>query len=238
MRGASQSMSSRAPLVMALGLALSVGGGIPEARACAICSEIPGASGELGPRLLEIALAIRHEIDSGGLEQATPGASLPTSGRVLGRRISGLLRGRADAERSFELLLIDSGARFRFDPAEPERGFVAVPARKASPSPALRWITGLDVFHALLEGRIGVDTAQVRGILVIETVSKNDPFPAEAVEPDDLPPGATRAEEQSAGITGWLGPLLLPGSLAVLILIPILLVFRSSRATVAGAGLR
>ena len=35
--------------------------------------------------------------------------------------------------------------------------------------PEKRWVTGLDVFHALLDGRMPLDTAEVRGVLVIES---------------------------------------------------------------------
>lgn len=208
--------------------------GLPMARGCALCSEIPGASGALDPRLLEIVSAIRHEIDSGGLEAAAPGAPLPTSGRVLGRRMASLLKDQPDGNRSLELVLIDTGARFRFDPSEMEPGFAPVSAKLSSFHPAVRWITGIDVFHALLEQRMAVDTAVVRGILVIESLPDPDPLLALAPGPIEGDLGRTPTEDRRGARPGRSGTIMVLAALAVLILIPILLAFRSNRSQRSG----
>ena len=229
MRILCQSGRRSVSIAVVFSLAVVMVGGLPVARACALCSEIPGASGVLDVRLLEIVSAIRHEIDSGGLEEASPGAPLPTSGPVLGRRMASLLRHQPHGDQRLELVLIDSGARFRFDPTDMERGFAPVSAKKQSFQPTVRWITGIDVFHALLEQRMGIDTAMVRGILVIEPVSDSDPLLAGAA---DLPvgwSGEATPQDQEAADSSQPRTILLLGALGILILIPILLALRSNR---------
>lgn len=225
---AGQSLLRSAGTTIVLGWFALLAASLPVAKGCAICADIPGASGPLGPRLLEIASAIRHEIDSGGLDPS-PGAPLPTSGRGLGHRMARMLTDHPDWNHSFEFLLIDSGARFRFDPGNPDRGFVAVRATEKSPPPALRWMTGLDVFHALLNGRIEIDTAVVRGILVIESVAESDSLVAGPPNPGDSASGGSGADDQSFAAPGRYGTPILLLILAVLILTPIMLVLRSNR---------
>lgn len=204
----------------------------PVAKGCAICAEIPGVSGELGPRLLEVASAIRHELDSGGLEPR-PGAPLPTSGRGLGLRMARLLSDQPERNHSFELILIDSGARFRFDPAEPERGLVPIVTKEETRSSAMRWITGLEVFHALLEGSIQIDTAEVRGVLVIEALSAAETLGLDSSRQADSGPELADAEKKSPGTAGHYGSAVLVVILGVLILMPVVLLRRSIRRSQA-----
>ena len=191
---------------------------------CSLCTDFPGASGILSPRLLEIASAIRHELDSGGLEP-NPAAPLPTGGRVLGYRMAGLLQGYSTRNESLELVLIDSGARFRFDPRTPDNGFEAV-SSKSVVRPVKRWVTGLDVFHAILDGRMPLDTAEVRGILVVEPWKEGEllgvaiPAPEEQVEE-----AGEEVDVEDAGVTTFV----LLGVLVGLVLAPVALVFRSRK---------
>lgn len=220
MRPARQLLAS---LVLGLLMATS-----PSARSCAICAEIPGASGELGPRLVEVASAIRHELDSGGLDPR-PGAALPTSGRGLGLRVMRLLEEQPGRNQSFELILIDSGARFRFDPDEPERGLVPLVSKEETPSSATRWITGLEVFHALLEGRIRIDTAEVRGILVVEALSQGDPGGEEITQQVESRSDQEAGAMEGSG-SGKVGSAILLVILVGLLAMPVLLLRRSIRS--------
>ena len=189
---------------------------------CSLCTDFPGASGTLSPRLLEIASAIQHELDSGGLE-SNPTAPLPSSGRVLGYRMAGLLKGYPEWNESLELVLIDTGARFRFDPRTPEKGFEVV-SSKSVVRPVKRWVTGLDVFHAILDGRMPLDTADVRGVLVVEPWKEGELLGVA------IPPTEERVEEageevdaEDTGVT----TLVLLGVLIGLVLVPVILVVRS-----------
>lgn len=191
---------------------------------CSLCTDFPGASGTLSPRLLEIASAIQHELDSGGLE-SNPTAPLPSSGRVLGYRMAGLLKSYPEWNESLELVLIDTGARFRFDPRTPDNGFEAV-SSKSVVRPVKRWVTGLDVFHAILDGRMPLDTAEVRGILVVEPWKEGEllgvaiPAPEEQVEE-----AGEEVDVEDAGVTTFV----LLGVLVGLVLVPVALVFRSRK---------
>lgn len=205
-------------------------GSVPSSsNGCAICAEIPGASGLLGPRLLEIASAVRHEIDSGGLDRSAPGAPLPTGGRALGMRVARILENHPDANTPFELLLIDSGARFLFDPGKPLSGFSALDPKQKTHPPSHRWITNLDVFHALLNGHLAIDTAMVRGILVIEPVNPGDPlFDAYTLDGDSNSDSNIASDESSVR-SGLLPGMLLLLSIVALVLLPLALVLRSAR---------
>ena len=192
----------------------------PRAAGCALCADYPGASGTLDPRLLELAAAIQHEIDSGGLDRR-PSAPLPTSGRGLGLRMNRILSAHPEWNRSFELLLIDSGARFHFRLSQAERGFVPVSEKDKSPPPPLRWITGLDVFHALLDGSLPMDTAAIRGVLVIEDIPKGV---------DELSTSESLADSSTTPTPDKrLAPWVLPSVLGALILLPIMLAVRTTR---------
>ncbi|MAT47559.1 MAG: hypothetical protein CMO35_09045 [Verrucomicrobiaceae bacterium] len=197
---------------------------------CSLCTDFPGASGTLSPRLLEIASAIQHELDSGGLE-SNPTAPLPSSGRVLGYRMAGLLKSYPEWNESLELVLIDTGARFRYDPRTPDNGFEAV-SSKSVVRPVKRWVTGLDVFHAILDGRMPLDTADVRGILVVEPWKEGEllgvtiPVPEEQVE--------EAGEEIQAEGSGVV-TLAVPGVLIGLVLVSVALVMRTRKRSVFNA---
>ena len=194
---------------------------------CSLCTDFPGASGILSPRLLEIASAIRHELDSGGLEP-NPAAPLPTGGRVLGYRMAGLLQGYSARNESLELVLIDSGARFRFDPRTPESGFEAV-SKNSKIRPAKQWVTGLEVFHAILDGRMPIDTAEIRGVLVVEPWKEGELLGEEVpISPGPETGGEMHGKENGAasGRTATNGPAI---ALAVLVAFPVLMVLRSRK---------
>ena len=197
---------------------------------CSLCTDFPGASGTLSPRLLEIASAIQHELDSGGLE-SNPTAPLPSSGRVLGYRMAGLLKSYPEWNESLELVLIDTGARFRYDPRTPDNGFEVV-SSKSVVRPVKRWVTGLDVFHAILDGRMPLDTADVRGILVVEPWKEGEllgvtiPAPEEQVEE-----GGEEVDVDDAGVT----TLAVPGVLIGLVVVSVALVMRTRKRSVFNA---
>jgi len=198
---------------------------------CSLCSDFAGASGILSPRLLEIASAIRHELDSGGLDP-NPAAPLPTGGRVLGYRMAGLLQSYSQWNDSLELVLIDSGARFRFDPRNPERGFEAV-SERSKIRPSKQWVTGLEVFHAILDGRMPIDTAEIRGILVIEQWEEGQLL-GEVVPTSSNPGNGGGNEEEKVGEsrrTAAIVPLVV---LAVLVAAPVLMVLGSRKRHIAG----
>ena len=197
---------------------------------CSLCTDFPGASGTLSPRLLEIASAIQHELDSGGLE-SNPTAPLPSSGRVLGYRMAGLLKSYPEWNESLELVLIDTGARFRFDPRTPDNGFEAV-SSKSVVRPVKRWVTGLDVFHSILDGRMPLDTADVRGILVVEPWKEGEllgvTIPASEEQVEEA--GEEIQAEGSGVVT-----LAVPGVLIGLVVVSVALVMRTRKRSVFNA---
>ena len=201
------------------------------AAGCSLCTDFPGASGTLSPRLLEIASAIRHELDSGGLEPK-PAAPLPTSGRVLGYRMANLLKRYPEWNESLELVLIETGARFRFDPRTPESGFEAV-SKKSVVRPVKRWVTGLEVFHAILAGHMPIDTAEVRGVIVVEPWTEGELLGVTM-------PGPVDSEEAGAGDgdavvveRGGTTTIVLLVVLGVLVGAPVLLVLASRKGSVS-----
>ena len=64
---------------------------------CSLCTDFPGASGTLSPRLLEIASAIQHELDSGGLE--SKGHPIGATGLGQIYELVNQLRGEAGARQ-------------------------------------------------------------------------------------------------------------------------------------------
>jgi len=203
------------------------------ATGCSLCTEFPGASGTLSPRLLEIASAIRHELDSGGLE-SNPVAPLPTSGRVLGYRMANLLKRYPEWNESLELVLIDTGARFRFDPRVPESGFEAV-SKKSVIRPVRRWVTGLDVFHAILTGRMPIDTANVRGVLVVEPWSEGELLGVSMPGPVDPEETGGKNGEEAVAERRRTTTIVLLIVLVVLVVMPVLLVLGSRKGSVSPA---
>ena len=203
------------------------------ATGCSLCTDFPGASGTLSPRLLEIASAIRHELDSGGLEP-NPAAPLPTSGRVLGYRMANLLKRYPEWNESLELVLIDTGARFRFDPRVPESGFEGV-SKKSVIRPVKRWVTGLDVFHAILAGRMPIDTAEVRGVLVVEPWTEGELLGVTMPGPVDSEEAGEGDGEEAVAERGRTTTVALLVGLAVLVVTPVLLVLGSRKGSVSRA---
>lgn len=203
------------------------------ATGCSLCTDFPGASGTLSPRLLEIASAIRHELDSGGLEP-NPAAPLPTSGRVLGYRMANLLKRYPEGNESLELVLIDTGARFRFDPRVPESGFEGV-SKKSVIRPVKRWVTGLDVFHAILAGRMPIDTAEVRGVLVVEPWTEGELLGVTMPGPVDSEEAGVGDGEEIVAKRGRTTTVALLVGLAVLVVTPVLLVLGSRKGSVSRA---
>ncbi len=200
------------------------------ATGCSLCTDFPGASGTLSPRLLEIASAIQHELDSGGLE-SNPTAPLPSSGRVLGYRMAGLLKGYPEWNESLELVLIDTGARFRFDPGNPENGFEVV-SSKSVVRPVKRWVTGLDVFHSILDGRMPLDTADVRGILVVERWKEGELLGVTIAATEEL---VEDAGEETDPEGSGVATLVVPGVLIGLVLVSVALVTRTRKRSVFNA---
>ncbi|MEC9056319.1 MAG: hypothetical protein VX633_13475 [Verrucomicrobiota bacterium] len=200
------------------------------ATGCSLCTDFPGASGTLSPRLLEIASAIQHELDSGGLE-SNPTAPLPSSGRVLGYRMAGLLKGYPEWNESLELVLIDTGARFRFDPRTPEKGFEVV-SSKSVVRPVKRWVTGLDVFHSILDGRMPLDTADVRGILVVERWKEGELLGVTIPATEEL---VEDAGEETDPEGSGVATLVVPGVLIGLVLVSVALVTRTRKRSVFNA---
>ena len=203
------------------------------ATGCSLCTDFPGSSGTLSPRLLEIASAIRHELDSGGLEP-NPAAPLPTSGRVLGYRMANLLKRYPEWNESLELVLIDTGARFRFDPRVPESGFEGV-SKKSVIRPVKRWVTGLDVFHTILTGRMPIDTAEVRGVLVVEPWTEGELLGVTMPGPVDSEEAGVGDEEETVAKRGRTTTVALLVGLAVLVVTPVLLVLGSRKGSVSRA---
>lgn len=203
------------------------------ATGCSLCTDFPGSSGTLSPRLLEIASAIRHELDSGGLEP-NPAAPLPTSGRVLGYRMANLLKRYPEWNESLELVLIDTGARFRFDPRVPESGFEGV-SKKSVIRPVKRWVTGLDVFHAILAGRMPIDTAEVRGVLVVEPWTEGELLGVTMPGPIDSEEAGVGDGEKTVAKRGRTTTVALLVGLAVLVVTPVLLVLGSRKGSVSRA---
>ena len=201
------------------------------ATGCSLCTDFPGASGTLSPRLLEIASAIRHELDSGGLEP-NPAAPLPTSGRVLGYRMANLLKKYPEWNESLELVLIDTGARFRFDPRVPESGFEGV-SKKSVIRPVKRWVTGLDVFHAILAGRMPIDTAEVRGVLVVEPWTEGELLGVTMPGPVDPEEGGGENGGETVAERGRTTTIVLLIMLVVLVVAPVLLVLGSRKGRVS-----
>ncbi len=174
-------------------------------------------------------------MDSGGLDRSAPGAPLPTGGRALGMRVARMLGSHPETNQPFELLLIDSGARFLFDPLRPDLGFSALDPKQKPAPPPLRWITNLDVFHALLKEHIAIDTAIVRGILVIEPVVADDPLFDGYGLPGDSTDNSVTAGDQLAVDPGRSATIILLLVMAALIVLPITLVLRSNRNRRTGA---
>ena len=203
------------------------------ATGCSLCADFPGASGTLSPRLLEIASAIRHELDSGGLEP-NPAAPLPTSGRVLGYRMANLLKRYPEWDKRLELVLIDTGARFRFDPGIPESGFEAV-SNKSVIRPVKRWVTGLEVFHAILDGSMPLDTADVRGVLVVETWTEGELLGVTMPGPFDPKSVERESGNETVVERGGATAIILLIALVVLVVTPVLLVMGSRKGSVSSA---
>ena len=126
------------------------------AAACATCLEVRGGLGAVHPRSLEVALAIRRELDAKRLEDIAPSKDHARRrcrdihvGRTLAKRVS--------AADGFELLLIEDGSRYRIEALRPP--------------PSTRCITGRAVLQALLQGDLEFETAVKLGWVAVDKVS-------------------------------------------------------------------
>jgi hypothetical protein len=132
--------------------------------ACGLCVT-PGGLKIVHPRSLDLAIAIRRDLDSGLLRRRV---GMPQ--KKVDQHYSDLQTGRILSERlslreGFELLLIEDGARLHIEGAPMLRH------RKQGESPSTRWVTGRDVLQALLERQLDLEQAVKRGLIILETTS-------------------------------------------------------------------
>jgi hypothetical protein len=111
---------------------------------------------------MRLMSAIRRDVDAKRL--SPPVSSSPQddlrAARVLSQRLS--------LGEGFELLLIDDGSHHRIESAEQLRRL----------RPPIRWVTARAVLEALLEKRLDLETAVVRGLVVVEKTSVAPIMPA------------------------------------------------------------
>ena len=131
---------------------------------CGLCIT-PGGLRIVHPKSLDVAVAIRRDLDSGLLKQSS---ALPHE--KADRHFRDLQTGRMLAERlilrdGFELLLIEDGARYRIENTRAVRD-----RNRIAPLP-VRWVTGRAVLQALLGRQLEFETAVKRGLVVVERTS-------------------------------------------------------------------
>jgi hypothetical protein len=132
----------------------AVTGAVEPVRACTVCVVVRGGFEVAHPDSLDVAIAIRREIDAGRLG-TTPSLAPPDLlGTALVKRLA--------MRDGFELLLVEDGSRYRFDGRPDVRGRRRTPTR--------RWITGRAVLGALLSGALDPRKAIARGLMVVEGV--------------------------------------------------------------------
>ena len=112
--------------------------------ACGFCTTPRGALTAIHPKSLDVAVAIRRDIDSGLLRRRV---GMPQT--KADRHFHDLQTGRMLAERlflrdGFELLLIEDGSHYRIENAR------VVGDRNRMAAPPVRWVTGRAVLKALL----------------------------------------------------------------------------------------
>lgn len=195
-------------IIQALPLVLIfVVSGIPAARGCTVCAEIPGTLGAVHPESIRLALAIRREIETGRLAHGLPpGAVAEMGGAELVWHLRRLTELHGTELEGTEFVLIETGARIRID-ADSPLGPVIGPATQQLPPPRIRWVTGRDVLHALLERRLDVPAAMDRGILLVEALSVR----ASGAETPSREIASHQKQATSSGNSNWilLGTLIL-----------------------------
>lgn len=136
--------------------------------ACGFCTT-PSGLKILHPKSLDVAVAIRRDLDSGLLKRN------PARPQGKANRFRDLQTGRILAERffqreGFELLLIEDGAHYRIEPASREH------LRQRRVPPPIRWVTGRAVLQSMLKNEMDLETAVKRGLVVVEKTrnSKTD----------------------------------------------------------------
>lgn len=142
----------------------------PDLAACGACSLPAGSLKTVHPRSLEVAVAIRRDIEEGVLE-ATPADAVP---RILGLRMRQLLsKTYPDSPGTTEILLIETGSRFQIGTAGSAFPSAPVSARSEPPATkvSIRWITGHAVLQALLAREMTVSSAVKRGLIIVEIAS-------------------------------------------------------------------
>jgi hypothetical protein len=163
----------------AFGIVFSGGGQFPDTYGCTLCVDIRGSLWGIHPQSISTAVAIRKEIESGAISQKRPQNSAAMTEQILGFRMRKLVNHHHGEVASLELLLIETGARFRIDPSNPKSSFIRVKPGEKLPQPSVRWVTGRDVLHAFLARQMTVSTAVERGIMFIEKPIPRKPDLAE-----------------------------------------------------------
>ena len=152
-------------LNLTVAVIIGVGASAPAAvLACGFCAT-PGVLKIAHPRSLDVAVAIRRDLDSGILKRtaATPKDKTERhyrdlqAGRILAERL--LLR------EGFELLLIEDGSHYRIE------GRSGRDLQKRETASSIRWVTGRDVLLALLERQLDLNLAVERGLIILEKTS-------------------------------------------------------------------
>ena len=130
--------------------------------ACGFCTTPRGALTAIHPKSLDVAVAIRRDIDSGLLKQSLPEENAD-------RHFRDLQTGRMLAERlflrdGFELLLIEDGSYYRIE------GDMSSRRGKRTVPPPIRWVTGRDVLQSMLKNDLDLETAVKRRLVIVEKI--------------------------------------------------------------------
>ena len=139
----------------------------PDLAACGLCSIPAGGLEAVHPKSLNVAVAIRRDIEEGVLEAAPADAA----SRILGLRMQQLVsKTYPDSPGTTEILLIETGSRFQIGTAGSAFPSAPVPARNETPATkvSIRWITGHAVLQALLGREMTVSSAVKRGLIIVE----------------------------------------------------------------------
>ncbi len=137
--------------------------------ACGFCMAPSGGLKFVHPKSLQVAVAIRRDLDSGLLK-----GNVATPGNKVSDHFRQLQTGRILAERfflldGFELLLIEDGSHYRIE------GNVSLRRGNRTVPPPIRWVTGRDVLQSMLKNDLDLETAVKRGLVVVErTASRRD----------------------------------------------------------------
>ncbi len=129
---------------------------------CGLCPRIRGGLTVVHPKSIQVALAIRRDLDTGLLKWNPASVKAEQHRRFGNLQVGQVLAVRHSLREGFELLLIEDGARYRIDNLRHLRG------RKRPARPPIRWVTGRAVLQALLKKELALETAVERGLLVVE----------------------------------------------------------------------